>query len=104
MRERKKLIKVIYDGYIFQLYAQCFALREMGYTVNKLALYSFDDNKTYVIPLPEDDLEMLSKFESTVNEIKAFSFDNFVQTNIEKCIHCIYEPLCPFSKCKEEVC
>ena len=104
LRERKKLIKVIYDGYVFQLYAQCFGLREMGYSVNKLALYSFDDNKTYDIPLPEEDLTMLRKFENTVNEIKSFSFDNFTQSNIEKCIRCIYEPLCPFSKCKEDVC
>jgi CRISPR-associated protein Cas4 len=33
LRERKKNIIRIYDGYVFQLYAQCAALREMGYVV-----------------------------------------------------------------------
>lgn len=31
LTERKKLIKVVYDGYVFQLYAQYYALKEMGY-------------------------------------------------------------------------
>ena len=43
--ERKKKIKVIYDGYIYQLYGQYFALQEMGYEVKQLALHSIDDNK-----------------------------------------------------------
>ena len=34
--ERKKHISKIYDGYVFQLYAQCFSLREMGYKVKKI--------------------------------------------------------------------
>ena len=38
LRERKKKIKAIYDGQIFQVYAQCFSLREMGYEVKKLVL------------------------------------------------------------------
>lgn len=33
--ERKRQIKTIYDGYIFQIYAQYFALCEMGYEVRK---------------------------------------------------------------------
>lgn len=31
--ERKKHISKIYDGYVFQLYAQYYALTEMGYAV-----------------------------------------------------------------------
>lgn len=34
--ERKRKIKTIYDGYVFQVYAQCVALREMGYKVNTI--------------------------------------------------------------------
>ncbi|MBQ9635593.1 MAG: type V CRISPR-associated protein Cas4, partial [Acidaminococcaceae bacterium] len=30
LTERKKRIKTIYDGYVFQIYAQCYCLREMG--------------------------------------------------------------------------
>lgn len=36
LTERKKKVKTIYDGYIFQLYAQYFSLREMGYVVPNL--------------------------------------------------------------------
>lgn len=35
LTERKKHIEKIYDGYLFQLYAQCLCLREMGYKVNE---------------------------------------------------------------------
>ena len=38
----------------YQLYAQYFCLREMGYEVEKLKLYSLDDNKVYEIPLPNE--------------------------------------------------
>lgn len=35
LMERKKEVKQIYDGYVFQVYAQYFALCEMGYNVKK---------------------------------------------------------------------
>lgn len=44
LTERKKKITKIYDGYVFQIYAQYFSLIEMGYKVVKLRLYSMDDN------------------------------------------------------------
>lgn len=92
--ERKKKIKFIYDGYVFQIYAQYFAMTEMGYIIDKLRLYSMDDNKSYDIPLPEQNPEMLRRFEQTVYELKNFELDSFRQTNIEKCRNCIYEPAC----------
>ena len=94
LRERKKKIKQIYDGYIFQVYAQCFALREMGYEVNKIELYSMDDNKSYSVKLPEEDNEMFVKFERIIKDMRAFDMNNFCQENIEKCKKCIYEPAC----------
>lgn len=97
LTERKKKISVVYDGYVFQLYAQCFALREMGYAVKEMRLYSMDDNKVYPISLPENDAEMFLKFESLVESVNAFSFENFKQDNSAKCSRCIYEPLCSFS-------
>lgn len=39
LTERKREIKTIYDGYIFQVYAQCFGLREMGYEVNEIVIH-----------------------------------------------------------------
>lgn len=94
LTERKNKINVIYDGYVFQLYAQYFAMYEMGYEVKKLQFYSMSDNKTYPIKLPEQDKEMFYKFESTIKRIKEFSIDDFQQENIDKCRHCIYEPAC----------
>lgn len=94
LRERKKKIKVIYDGYVFQLYAQLYSLREMGYVVKIIQLYSMDDNKIYKISLPEDDAVMDKKFKDTIENIRNFSMEKFIQTNKEKCIHCIYEPAC----------
>lgn len=92
--ECKKKVKQIYDGYIFQLYAQYFAMTEMGYQVEKLVIYSIDDKKNYPINLPESDPEMLKKFENTVNNFENFDFDGFIQINHEKCAHCIYAPYC----------
>lgn len=94
LRERKKKIKQIYDGYIYQVYAQYFALKEMGYDVKKIELYSIDDNKKYPVALPEEDNEMLMKFESLIKEIREFSIDGFVQENSLKCKKCIYAPSC----------
>lgn len=92
--ERKRTIKQIYDGYVFQVYAQCFSLREMGYEVNEIVIHSITDNKNYKIDLPEDNPEMLQKFEKTIYEMHNFEFDKFVQSNSLKCKNCIYEPAC----------
>lgn len=92
--ERKRTVKKIYDGYIFQIYAQCFAMREMGYDVDQLVIHSLSDNKSYYIPLPEEDPDMTEKFKRTIIEIQNFRVESFEQTNPEKCRHCIYEPAC----------
>ena len=92
--ERKKKVKTIYDGYVFQVYAQYFAMTEMGYAVNKILIRSIDDNKNYPIELPQNNSTMLQKFENTIDEINKFNFSDFIQSNSEKCLHCIYEPYC----------
>ena len=94
LTERMKKIKTVFDGYIFQLYAQYFALTEMGYEVMSLRLYSLDDNKVYPILKPSEDPQMFEKFEQTIEGIKKFKMDDFRQTNKEKCRRCIYEPAC----------
>jgi CRISPR-associated protein Cas4 len=94
LTERKKKIVEIYDGYIFQIYAQYYALNEMGYNVKKIRLHSLDDNKTYNIDLPDENIEMKEKFQKLIKEIREFSFENFEQTNKKKCEKCIYEPSC----------
>lgn len=94
LRERKKKIKTVFDGYVFQLYAQCFALREMGYPVEQMELFSIDDHKTYTVRLPEDDPAMLFAFEETIMRMREFRLDEFIQNNMDKCRRCIYEPAC----------
>lgn len=94
LTERKKKIKEIYDGYVFQLYGQYFSLCEMGYTVKELCLYSMDDNKRYPVELPENNLPMLNKFEELISEMRNFNMDEYLQKNPEKCKNCIYEPAC----------
>lgn len=92
--ERKNKILQIYDGYIFQVYAQYYGLIEMGYKVEKISLYSLSDNKKYNVKLPADDNDMNTKFEDLIKEIHEFDIENFKQTNKEKCKRCIYEPAC----------
>ena len=98
LTERKRTIKQIYDGYVFQVYAQYFALSEMGYEVKKIVLHSITDNKNYKIKLPEENLEMKYKFEKLIKDMHEFDIESFIQTNIEKCKRCIYEPACDRSK------
>lgn len=94
LTEKKNYISQIYDGYVFQLYAQFFALKDMGYDIEKIRLYSIKDNKIYNIKLPSEDKEMFIKFENLITEMKNFNMKNFVQENVKKCENCIYEPAC----------
>lgn len=94
LTERKRQVKQIYDGYIFQLYAQYFAMCEMGYEVRKIQIHSMVDNKTYPVRLPQDDLDLFHKFEKIVNDIKNFNIRDFQQHNVAKCKNCIYESAC----------
>ena len=97
--ERKKRIKVIYDGYIFQLYAQYHAMTEMGYEITKMHLYSMDDNKSFPIELPEDNPDMQLKFEKTIAELRSFDLNAPFSPNVEKCRRCIYQHLCDKALC-----
>ncbi len=98
LTERKRKITKIYDGYHFQLYAYCFALREMGYMVKQLQFHSMLDNKNYRILLPEENPAMLIKFKEVVHTVQCFDLSHFRQTNSLKCSKCVYEPLCSFSE------
>ena len=94
LTERKNVINKIYDGYVFQLYAQYYCLVEMGYKVNKIRFHSIKDNKNYNIKLPLEDSEMDSKFRNLIKDIRSFDIEKFIQINNEKCLKCIYEPSC----------
>lgn len=92
--ERKKKVTVVYDGYVFQLFAQCFALREMGFFVKSLTIHSYDDNKNYPVALPEDSPEMLCKFKALINSINEFDVQTYMPKDESKCARCIYKYYC----------
>lgn len=92
--ERKTKVAIIYDGYVFQLYAQYFGLKEMGFEVDKLFIYSFEDNKKYNIKKPEEDIEMFKKFENIVDNIRNFNMRNYQPDNLKKCQRCTYANIC----------
>ena len=94
LTERKKHIETIYDGYVFQLYAQYFCLKEMGYSIKEIRFYSSDDNKVYPQKLPEENPDMTSKFLQTVQAIQTFDVDNYFPSSKAKCDNCIYRDFC----------
>jgi len=89
--ERKRTIKKVYDGYLFQLYAQKLCLEEMGYKVQKMKLYSMTDNKVYPVSLSDKQIE---KFNTTINKMRHFDLDDKKNINKDKCKNCIYHELC----------
>lgn len=93
LTERKYSITAVYDGFRYQLYAQYFALCEMGFLVDHLRLYSVKDNKVYPVNLPSE--QEIAAFENTLSQIRNFSMlDPFPEPNPNKCRHCIYRTLC----------
>ena len=79
--ERKNKISKIYLGFIYQLWAQYFALREMGYNVRKLSLYSKTDNKKYSIKFPSKKDE--KDFEKVLTEMRNFNVENLSKTSVD---------------------
>lgn len=90
--ERKYRVKKIFDGYLYQLYAQMICLREMGYQVKSLAIQSLSDNKRYKIPLPNE-AETL-KFEKLISDLRNYKAEPIKNKNMAKCVQCVYKPLC----------
>ena len=96
--ERKYQLKRIYQGQIYQLWAQYFCLQEMGYEVTQIAFYETSTNKLIPISLPtnKDELE----FASFINRFHNFNLEDNFSINPNKCKHCIYSNLC--DKTEEE--
>jgi len=93
--ERKNKITKIYYGYYLQIYAQYYCLREMGFEVKKIKLYSISDNKSYYLELPTQ--KEKNNLIQIINEIKAFNLeDKHFSQNKNKCEMCIYKDLCDY--------
>lgn len=91
--ERKYQLKQIYQGHIYQLWAQMLCLIEMGYEVESLAFYETSKNKSIPISTPSEiDLQ---QFKSFLQDFRTFdpSSTPFI-INPNKCRHCIYCNLC----------
>lgn len=91
--ERKYQLKQIFQGQIYQLWAQMVCLREMGYEVESLAFYETSKNKMIPVAMPTDD--DLQQFKTFIKKFR--TFDPLITSftiNPNKCIHCIYCNLC----------
>lgn len=81
--ERKYMVKSIYKGFRYQLYAQMYCLEELGFKVRKLFIQSLSDNKRYEIAIPTQ--EERKEFENIILQIKSF---NATALNNHTCSHC----------------
>jgi CRISPR-associated exonuclease Cas4 len=90
--ESKYRINTIYRGYYYQIWAQYFALTEMGFAIEQLAFYSISNNTTHEVAIPT--IENFEELRNHVKKIARFDFEKEISINIEKCKHCIYASLC----------
>ena len=90
--ERKYQLKNIYQGQIYQLWAQYLCMVEMGYEVESLAFYEISTNKMIPVELPSE--EQLSHFRQFITSYRNFDPSDPIRTNRNKCSHCIYCSLC----------
>ena len=90
--ERKFKLSQIYQGQIYQLWAQCFCMIEMGYVVDKLAFYESSKNLVHPIPFPTNkDKQTLLDF---IESFRKFDMSKKINISPNKCLHCIYCNLC----------
>lgn len=91
--ERKYQLKQIFQGQIYQLWAQMLCMREMGYAVESLAFYETSRNKMIPVDMPTDN--DLDNFKSFINRFRSFNPSTTPFTiNHNKCMHCVYCNLC----------
>lgn len=91
--ERKYQLKQIFQGQIYQLWAQMFCLQEMGYEVRSLAFYESSTNK--IIPVAMPNQEDLVKFQFFIQTYRSYNPDTTVfHVTPNKCRHCVYCNLC----------
>lgn len=91
--ERKYQLKQIFQGQIYQLWAQMFCMQEMGYEIETLAFYETSTNKMIPVAMPtERDILLFKKFIHRFRSYEPSSTPFTVNPN--KCIHCVYCNLC----------
>lgn len=96
--ERKYQLKQIFQGQIYQLWAQYFCLQEMGYEVERIAFYETSTNKMIPVSLPDE--KEVTQFAAFIESFRRFNPTDTIPINPNKCRHCIYCNLC--DKTEEE--
>jgi CRISPR-associated exonuclease Cas4 len=89
--ERKSMVKTVYRGFMYQLYAEYFCMAEMGYEVKKLFLHSLSDNHRYEIALPNK--EETAEFEKVLGQMRNFKSEDIMRHSCQNCMNNIYSPL-----------
>lgn len=91
--ERKNHIPHLFRGQIYQLWAQYFCMKEMGYEVESIAFYDISANKMWKIDCPNHhDFEELQTF---LERFRDFNPETTpFKLNLQKCMHCVYCNLC----------
>lgn len=91
--ERKYQLKQIFQGQIYQLWAQMLCLEEMGYEVESLAFYETSTNR--MIPMAMPTIQDIEEFQNFIQRFRSFdpSSTTFI-INPNKCRHCVYCNLC----------
>ena len=90
--ERKYQLRNIYQGQIYQLWAQYLCMKEMGYDIDSLAFYEISTNKMIPIELPSE--QQLMQFQQFISLYRNYDPSEPINININKCNHCIYSSLC----------
>ena len=90
--ERKYQLRNIYQGQIYQLWAQMLCLLEMGYEVERIAFYEISTKRTIPISLPSDG--DIQRFEDFLHSFRNYDPTLPFQANLNKCRHCVYCNLC----------
>lgn len=90
--ERKYQLNSIYRGQLYQIWAQCLCLREMGYDVRRLSFYEISTKKTIPVGLPSQ--EDINELKLVIQRYLLYNPDDQIEVNKNKCLHCIYCPMC----------
>jgi len=90
--ERKYQLNNIYQGQIYQLWAQYFCMIEMGYQIESLAFYAIATNTTFPVDIPTEANK--SELHNFIYRFKRFDPTKPINVNRNKCMHCIYCNLC----------
>lgn len=90
--ERKYKLAQIFQGKIYQLWAQYLCMREMGYEVEHIAFYEISTNKMHHIATPTETDEEI--FISFIDDLRHYNPATPTIINPNKCKHCIYCNLC----------